>query len=335
MKFKDLDGFGSLGKVAYDFDLATCSDDDIMRLGWEVFNELVVLVPAECASVSVERFHYVTTMWGDGLISKALDMLMERVERDGWTDVHKETYQDMMRMTQGVQHLAGIIRVTGERDDADQNTGMFAEGELDWHSNQQSDNQGIAPLVGLHSVKGTAKSRTDFLNLHDAYMDLDPDTRSECDEVVTINTFGYDKVSRGTSDGQVQITNLNLAPFDNAEANLVVPAPCGKMGLHFPWTSVVGFKGYNDKEFKRLFNHLIKHCLNPKYQYYHEWTDGDIIWMDQVITLHRRPGDETRKRLLHRLCSDFKIIEARIEDHKRKLEQAAKEKGRGGESYLI
>ena len=62
MKFKDLDGFGSLGKVAYDFDLATCSDDDIMRLGWEVYNELVVLVPAEFASVTPERYHCNNTL---------------------------------------------------------------------------------------------------------------------------------------------------------------------------------------------------------------------------------------------------------------------------------
>lgn len=335
MKFKDLDGFGSLGKVAYDFDLNTCSDDDIMRLGWEVYNQLVVLVPAEFASVSPERYHYVTTLWGDGVISHALPRLMERVERDGWTDIHKETYQDMMRMTQGVQHLPGIIRVTGKPDESGNHTGMFADGELDWHSNQQSDIDGVAPLIGLQAIEGTKGSRTDFLNLYDAYNDLDSDTRSEVDEVITVNTFGYDKVSRGTTEGQVQITNLSLVPDDGSEQSIVATAPCGKKGLHFPWTSVVGFKGYTHEEFKRLFNHLIKHCLNPKYQYYHEWTDGDIVWMDQIITLHRRPGDETRKRLLLRMCSNFKIIEQRIEDHKRKLEEAAKEEGKDGNSYLI
>ena len=35
------------------------------------------------------------------------------------------------------------------------------------------------------------------------------------------------------------------------------------------------------------------------------------------------------------MCSNFKIIEQRIEDHKKKLEEAAKEKGEGGNSYLI
>jgi hypothetical protein len=312
MKTKDLPGFGSLGKIAYDFDLATCSDEQVMELGNLVFDELVVLVPAECASVSKERYWEVTTMWGNGLISNSLEMLLKKVEREGWTETNQETYSDMMRMTAGLNDLAGMIRVTGIRDETGGRTGMFADGELDWHSNQQGDNRGAAPLVGLQGVEGTKGTRTDFLSTHDAYYDLDPDTQSEVDNLIAIHEFGYDRVSRGTSESQAMITKLSLVPYDGMESPVKSKAPCGKVGMHFPWTSIVGFKGYTNKEYKRLLKHLIDHLWQDKYIYEHNWTDGDIVWMDQIITLHRRPGDDTSKRLLHRLCSNFdKILEQR------------------------
>lgn len=308
MKKIDLPGFGSLGAQAIDIDLATASDNDLMELGKLVFNELVVYVDAKCASVTPERFQYIQTRWGDAVQSDAGKRLEERVKKDGWSKLYLETAKDMKAMRNGLEHLPGMIRVTGIKDDKGNRTGMFADGELDWHSNQQSDNNGYAPLIGLQGVEGTEGSCTEFLQTVDALNDLDSDTRSEVEQLVAIHTFEKDRVSRGTSESQALITNLQLVPEDNTEMPVIATAPNGVKGMHFPWTSIVGFKDYTQEEFKTLYNHLVKHLWQDKYVYSHEWQDGEIVWMDQIVTLHRRPGSDTSERLLHRMCSNWSNI---------------------------
>ena len=89
---------------------------------------------------------------------------------------------------------------------------------------------------------------------------------------------------------------------------VIATAPNGDKGMHFPWTSIVGFKDYTQEEFEKLFNYLVNHLWQDKYVYKHHWKDGEIVWMDQIVTLHRRPGSDTSKRLLHRMCSTWSKI---------------------------
>ena len=306
MKTIELPGFGSLGAQATDINLQTASDSDLMELGKLVFNKLVVYVNAKNASITPERFQYIQTLWGDPIGSDAGKRLEERVKKEGWNKLYVETARDMKAMRKDM--LPGMIRVTGIKDDKGKRTGMFADGELDWHSNQQSDNNGYAPLIGLQGVQGTEGSCTQFLQTVDAFNDLDQDTRTEVEQLVAIHTFEKDRISRGTSDSQALITNLQFVPEDNTEMPVIATAPNGDKGMHFPWTSIVGFKDYTQEEFEKLFNHLVKHLWQDKYVYSHLWQDGEIVWMDQIVTLHRRPGSDTSKRLLHRMCSNWAKI---------------------------
>ena len=301
-----LENFGSLGAQAVDINLQTASDEELKELGELVLNKLVVYVNAENASVTPERFQYIQTRWGDPISSDAGKRLEERVKKDGWNKLYVETARDMKAMRKDM--LPGMIRVTGIKDKKGNRTGMFADGELDWHSNQQSDNDGYAPLIGLQGVEGTEGSSTEFLQTVDALNDLENDTRSEVEQLIAIHSFGADRISRGTSKSQALITNLQLVPEDNTEMPVLAIAPNGDKGMHFPWTSIVGFKDYTQEEFEKLFNYLVEHLWQDKYVYKHMWQDGEIVWMDQIVTLHRRPGRDTSKRLLHRMCSNWSNI---------------------------
>jgi alpha-ketoglutarate-dependent taurine dioxygenase len=306
MQTLPLENFGSLGAQAVDINLQTASDEELKELGELVLKKLVVYVNAENASVTPERFQYIQTRWGDPISSDAGKRLEERVKKDGWNKLYVETARDMKAMRKDM--LPGMIRVTGIKDEKGHRTGMFADGELDWHSNQQSDNDGYAPLIGLQGVEGTEGSSTEFLQTVDALNDLETDTRSEVEQLIAIHSFGADRISRGTSKSQALITNLQLVPEDNTEMPVLAIAPNGDKGMHFPWTSIVGFKDYTQEEFKKLFDYLVNHLWQDKYVYKHMWQDGEIVWMDQIVTLHRRPGSDTSKRLLHRMCSNWSNI---------------------------
>ena len=223
MKTLSLENFGSLGAQAVDINLQTASDEELMELGKLVFDKLVVYVDAKCASVTPERFQYIQTRWGEPMGSDAGKRLEERVKKDGWNKLYVDTARDMKAMRKDM--LPGMIRVTGIKDEKGRRTGMFADGELDWHSNQQSDNNGYAPLIGLQGVEGTEGSSTEFLQTVDALNDLDNDTRTEVEHLVAIHTFEKDRVSRGTSESQALITNLQLVPEDNTEMAVIATAP--------------------------------------------------------------------------------------------------------------
>lgn len=303
-----LPGFGNLGAQAVDINLATASDNDLMELGKLVFDQLVVYVDAKCASITPQRFHYIQTLWGDPVVSNARPKLQERIKKEGMTKLMAETLNDIKKMREGLEDLKGMIRVTGIKDDKGKRTGMFADGELEWHSNQQSDNSGYAPLIGLQGVEGTEGSRTEFLQTVDAFNDLSSDMQAEVKQLIAIHSFQKDKICKGTSDSQALITQMHLVPDDNVEMPVMATAPNGMLGMHFPWTSVVGFKGYTQSEFESLYNALVAHLWQDKYVYKHDWKDGEIVWMDQIVTLHRRPGSDTSKRLLHRMCSTWSNI---------------------------
>lgn len=308
MKTLDIEGFGNLGAEAVDINLNTASDNELLELGRLVYDKLVVRVNAENASVSPQRFHYIQSLWGDPIRSDAPKRLEDKVNDEGWNKLYIETAKDMKAMVNGLEDLPGMIRVTGIKNEKGGRTGMFADGELDWHSNQQSDNDGYAPLIGLQGVEGTEGSSTEFLQTVDALNDLDTGTRSEVEQLIAIHEFGSDRISRGTSESQALITNLQLVPEDGVEMPVIATAPNGMKGMHFPWTSIVGFKDYTQEEFKSLYNHLVSHLWQDKYVYKHQWKDGEIVWMDQIVTLHRRPGSDTSKRLLHRMCSNWSKI---------------------------
>lgn len=94
----------------------------------------------------------------------------------------------LSRATKGVDHIAhadGMSRVSFEKDKRGNPTGLFTNGELDWHSDQQAivDSQTI---VGLMSLWGTENSQTGFPCTEKAYSKLSEDDRSILNELISV-----------------------------------------------------------------------------------------------------------------------------------------------------
>jgi len=55
---------------------------------------------------------------------------------------------------------------------------------------------------------------------------------------------------------------------------------------------------------QNLYDEIHKHLFQDKYIYQHWWEPGDIVLMDQLLTLHKRDQDDPEilsKRVLHRI----------------------------------
>lgn len=322
MKWRKLSGFGSLGGEIYDTNLATVTPDEIRAIGEHHLHDLVTVIRKESVGdISAERFHSICTSWavptpsGNYELTTTPNELRRKYgdDYDYWGNkdtldpADREVVEEMMRCAQGVEELRGMVRVTGIRDDDGQTTGMFSEGVLDWHSNQQGTNY-YAPGAALLAIEGTANSRTEFLNTADAYQDLTPEWQSICDELVAIHRWTPGKMAPGVSKVQDRILQMHMVPEDDVEVPVVNTSPAGYKGLHFPFTSIHGFKGMSESESNKVIDFLKDHILRDKYIYRHEWQDGDMLCFDNTVTLHRRPTPDTSKRLLYRISYNLDQI---------------------------
>jgi hypothetical protein len=73
------------------------------------------------------------------------------------------------------------------------------------------------------------------------------------------------------------------------ETKLYSESVTGLPGIKLPSHSFDGFVGMSNEESNKLINELRKTVFNDKYVYTQHWDDGQIVFMDQEITLHKRP----------------------------------------------
>jgi alpha-ketoglutarate-dependent taurine dioxygenase len=52
----------------------------------------------------------------------------------------------------------------------------------------------------------------------------------------------------------------------------------------------------------------MSHFLKDEYVYHQDWKDGDLVFMDQTITVHRRPTKDCSKRVMIRQTCNFDNI---------------------------
>ena len=208
------------------------------------------------------------------------------------------------RSGQRTEHMAVdnyILRVTGKPNDKGEE-GLFGHtSALDWHANQAS-NYERKPLIWLYGVEGTKGSRTSWINMIEAYNDLDPVTKEDLQDVEI--TLGYKSGSYSESKFFHE-HHASDRPFKLVHTN-----DAGKTGLYFPFLQIFGMKGKDDKEFAHTMHSLTAHVLTDKYRYDHDWDDGDIVLSEQWLSIHKRwQFEDMKQRVLHRIAFDYSKVD--------------------------
>ena len=192
----------------------------------------------------------------------------------------------------------GIIRVTGELNSKGEK-GLFGhDEELDWHTHHANAKKRF-PFVWLYSVKGSAGSRTSWINQEMAFNDLSVNMQKELEGIKYAS--GY-KVG-SFSDMAVAKEKIN---YDNP-INLVHTNIEGKKGLYFPFQQVYDVvEGATKQQWNELHTFLKGHCTKEKYIYHHDWQDNDLVISEQWLSIHKRwQFDGMKDRLLHRIAFDY------------------------------
>tara|TARA_A100001201_G_C4092357_1_gene202551 strand:- start:125 stop:955 length:831 start_codon:yes stop_codon:yes gene_type:complete len=193
-----------------------------------------------------------------------------------------------------------ILRVTGEKN-AECEPGLFGHvSALDWHANQCS-NKNRDPLIWLYGVKGTAGSRTSWINMIEAYKALPDNIKNYIDDLQIY--CGYESGKYSTSNffkDHVNKDNLFDLVMENKE---------GQKGLYFPFLQTFGVDNLDEEEYNNIWKLLYDHVLDEKFMYHHDWSDGDIVISEQWLSVHKRwEFHGMNERVLHRIAFNYDKI---------------------------
>ena len=228
--------------------------------------------------------------WAEGQVEKLLSS-SEVSQED------KEYIKEFKRIGGHNRKEGNILRVTGKKING-YRTGLFAHGELLWHSNECGD-LAFTPGVALLGQHGMTKSATGFMVTTPYYYSVSDSIRSELDEMVLTHNFVEGKIN---ANGENNIVYKNMCPFPNTEIPMVIQSPAGIKGLHYSFNTVTGSN--ND----RLLAEVRKGLEKYTYDYWWE-NDDDLLIFDNTIVQHRRLGDTT-----DRLCLRYQFDYTYLQD---------------------
>lgn len=270
--------------VKHNIKLKDMSSDDIRKWAKCLSHDNVVLLKQQdCEKADLARIY------------KAIGKVCRPVHPDGT----KEFFAD--------DDFPELMRVTNERKNGVK-TGIFADKELDWHSNGNARDQGKECCVALYCVREGTDSVTSFCDMRQAYRDLPTDVKEEVDNIECLYKFEngtfYDLDS---DDLELEMFENRGVYADGVKRPLVYTHPYDNdHGLYYTFHYIR--ETYNGKRpWKELDTYLREHCFQEKYIAHHSWNPGDLIFMDQYHSLHKR-NEVKGERLLYRTALDYRHV---------------------------
>jgi alpha-ketoglutarate-dependent taurine dioxygenase len=78
--------------------------------------------------------------------------------------------------------------------------------------------------------------------------------------------------------------------------------------MFFPYHQFFGFKDVDKKLSDNIVDKLYNHSYQEKYFYHHDYQDGDVIFGDQWLTVHKRWKTDLGDRMLYRVSMDWSKV---------------------------
>jgi len=201
-----------------------------------------------------------------------------------------------------------LCRVTNERDGDGEKIGIFADGELDWHSNGNARDAGKESCVALYCVRPGVDSVTSFCDTRQAWLDLSEEEKELC-----LKLDGHFKFMNNTfyeleeDDKELQMYKEHPAFVEGVTKPFVYTHPYTKeIGLYFTYHYIQKlYDRETGQDYMHVVDYLMDHVFQDKYIHHHDdWQPGDFIFMDQWHTIHKR-NEVKGDRFLWRLAFDY------------------------------
>ena len=309
----NLEGYGVF---VDDIDFKNLTRTEWMDLGKLSMQKLVMIIRS--TGLDSRSFHQVIKKWGKDRQNYAATLFARYPWANGQIDhiiastevpdEEKDIIREFQRVGGCNQKTGNTLRVSGKKING-QRIGMFADGELLWHSNESGD-IAFTPAVALLGAENMTNSATGFMVTTPYYYSVSDSFRSELDEMILIHNFVPGRINPGLNDPQDNLMYKNMCPDPDTEIPLVIESPAGIKGLHYSFNTVTGIKGMSNLEAKKVLAEIRKGLDPYTYDYWWENND-DLLIFDNSIVQHRRLGDTTN-RLCHRYQFDYTYLQYKV-----------------------
>lgn len=261
-----------------DFNLM--SDEDILKFGAQIAEDNVILIRGQ--NLSEARLLHIFETIG-------------RVLKPNQFFIHPE--------------YPGLYRVTNRRENGEK-IGIFADKELDWHSNGNGRPSNKECCVALYCLEPGIDSVTSFCDTRRAYNELPSDIKIIAEDIDCVFQFKNNTFYNLDPDDRELNMFQDNSMFPNGLVKpLVYTHPFDfQKGLYFTF-HYIRKMWRRSGEFlnqQELMNFLTGHVFQEKYVYHHsDWKAGDLIFMDQFHSIHKRNAVKG-ERFLYRATLDYR-----------------------------
>ncbi|MBX9846986.1 MAG: TauD/TfdA family dioxygenase [Xanthobacteraceae bacterium] len=199
-----------------------------------------------------------------------------------------------------------------------QNIGLADAGQ-DWHTDM-SYNTLIGFINVLWAIKiprrnGKPLGNTVFADMHAAYDDLSPSLKSRLADATATHDFNkfWEEMRRRPGSTRPALTPEQRAKRPASVHPVFLTHPItGRKVLYANPGYTIRINELPEDESDAVLAELFEHQLQPKYQYAHVWSEGDVLVWDHIGTLHNAIPDYTADE--HRLIKRCQVMADRVFD---------------------
>jgi len=189
----------------------------------------------------------------------------------------------------------------------------------DWHTDM-SYNETIGFLNVLYAVQvprrdGQVLGATAFVNTQAAYEDLAPAAKARLRHATATHDFNkfWENMRRRPGSLRAPLSEEQRRRRPPSVHPLFLTHPItGQRVLYCNPGYAIRINELDLDESDRVLSLLFAHQLQPRYQYTHRWTEGDVLVWDHIGTLHNAIADYRPDE--HRLMKRCQVMADRIFD---------------------
>lgn len=200
-----------------------------------------------------------------------------------------------------------IFLVTGRRDEKGKKVGMFGDSELGWHSNGNSRHQIDKILISLYCIKEDINTTLSICNTAKPFASLSEEEKEYWRSIkIRIKFQNNTMYHLDDDDPELEFMSKNKGSIRKLVGSHPVT---GEEYFYFPYHFIV--KAWQDRQeidIVEMIEKLKAIIFQSKYQFHHIFKEGDLLFMDQFTSLHRRTPVADPDRLLWRIASDYQQI---------------------------
>ena len=170
-----------------------------------------------------------------------------------------------------------------------------------WHTDHSNDARPAKATV-LHALQLPDRGGdTQYANMAAAYDALPPVMQQRLEGLRAIHVYQSSHSARKlmtlNEQGRQRVPEAVLHPIVRTHPE------GGRHAIYINPIRIEGILGLDHKEALPLLDDLLEHGTQPRFQYRHQWRQGDMVMWDNRCLLHKANGDYdmTQTRYLYRV----------------------------------